>query len=293
MTLEAEVNGPSLDQDPYLDQRRARRGKWFLSPLLAVLLVIADSAFAATTEFQVELPADLRRMAGRGEVSPVTHALVTIAMPEGHRAQDDRSVLVVSATSDAAHQSSRALLRAYEKAALDSGWIVVAADPEPAVAPADDHMALRLALNNAALAVLRNQWRKATNAPLAFGGFSGGAKYSGWLAAAFARQGRTVAGIYAAGSNEDTVAEAARHFGVLDAGFRRVGVFLQTGLGDAVATPDDQRRIAALLARAGFENVRVVTPPGGHEVDPRPLGEALEWFGKLEAGPLMRSQRRQ
>lgn len=240
----------------------------------------------------MELPGELRRMAGRGEVSPVTHALVTIALPEGHRADDDRGVLVVSATSDARHQSSRALLRAYAGAANATGWIAIAADPDPPVAPGEDTSTLRFALNEAALAALRNRWRKATSARIAFGGFSGGAKYSGWLAAAFARHGRTVAGIYLAGCNEDTVTEAARHFGVIDAGFRRVGIFLHAGAADTVATAQDQRRILAALERAGFENLRTLTTTGGHEVDPGALGEALEWFAKLEAAPRMRSQRR-
>ena len=32
------------------------------------------------------------------------------------------------------------------------------------------------------------------------------------------------------------------------------------------------------MIRAGFKNVRVETFTGGHEVDPRPLRTALDWF---------------
>lgn len=249
---------------------------WCLTPF--VLLVLATSALAATSEFKVELPEELRRMAGRGAPSSVTHALVTIATPDGLAPDREAPVLVVSATSDAAFQSSRRLLGHYAKVANERGWIAVAADPAEPVAAGKDDASLRLALVNAALAVLRRQRPASASAPLAFGGFSGGAKYSAWLAAAFTRQGRRVSGIYLAGINEDTLSGAARHFEVLDAGFRSVPVFLHSGAGDAVATPEDHRKVAASLRRAGFGNVRLVSTPGGHEVEPAPLGEALGWF---------------
>lgn len=217
-------------------------------------------------------------MAGGGTASTVTHALVTIATPDALAPDAGAPVLVVSATSDAGHQSSRKLLGAYSKAALDRGWIVVAADPGEPVAPDRDTSQLRLALNNAALAALRKLRPAAANSPLAFAGFSGGAKYSGWLAAAFAKQGRKVIGLYQAGIDEDTFSAAARHFGLLDARFRRTPVFLQAGAKDAVATPEDHRKVAASLVRSGFEHVRIETSPGGHEVDAWSLREALEWF---------------
>jgi len=220
----------------------------------------------------VELPEELRRMAG-----PVSHAWVAIAIPDGLPDTHEAPVLVVSATSDANYRSSRKLMAAYVPAAMERSWIVVAADPVEPVAPEADDAALRLALNNAALAVLRKQRPTTATANLAFAGFSGGAKYSGWLAAAFARQGRTVIGVYQSGVNADTLSEAARHFG-LDASFRKTPVFLHSGAKDAIATPEDHRKVAASLRRAGFENVRIETRPGGHEIDPPSLREALEWF---------------
>src|ERR1700675_1363811 len=56
--------------------------------VLLPLLFLASVAFAAPglkpggfAEFNVELPRDLRLVAGRGQLSPVAHALVTIAAP--------------------------------------------------------------------------------------------------------------------------------------------------------------------------------------------------------------------
>lgn len=247
---------------------------WCLTPFFWLAL----AAHAATSELEVELPQELRRMAGGGTASTVTHALVTIAIPDALAADVGAPVLVVSATSEAGHRSSRKLLGAYSKAGLERGWVLVAADPGEPLARDRDTSQLRLALNNAALAALRKVRPAAANAPLAFAGFSGGAKYSGWLAAAFARQGRKVIGLYQAGINEDTLSEAARHFDILDAHFRRTPVFLQSGAKDPVATPEDHRKVAASLARSGFGHVRIETSPGGHEVDAWSLREALEWF---------------
>ena len=203
--------------------------------MLAVLLA-ASAAFAApglkpgaVNEFSVELPMELRKLAGRGQVSPVTHALVAIAVPANIDMAHEWPVLVVSATSDPQFHSSRKLMSAYAETALAAGWIVVAADPAEEVAAEQDDVPLRLALVKAALAALALQWPGSDKAPLAFGGFSGGAKYSGWLAAAFASEGRNVIGIYLAGINQDTLVAAAEQFHVLDAKFKNVPVFLQSG----------------------------------------------------------------
>jgi predicted esterase len=130
----------------------------------------------------------------------------------------------------------------------------------------------------AALAILRKRWPAEKESPLAFGGFSGGSKYTGWLTAAFVSRGRNVMGVYLSGCNENALLDAARHFDVLDGTFRKIPVFLQSGMKDTVSTPDDHRRIAKELERAGFENVRIQPAPGGHEVVPELLGEALDWF---------------
>jgi predicted esterase len=193
--------------------------------------------------------------------------------------------MVISATSDPEYHSSRRLLGAYAEAAVAGGWILVAADPAEEVPVQRDDVSLRYALNAAALAALESQWMEAGTAPLAFGGFSGGAKFSGWLAAAFARQGRSIIGIYLAGINADTVISAARHFSVLNESFRRIPVFLQSGQNDTVATPGDHRSIHNELERAGFRELRIEYGAGSHEVDPRSLRVALDWFRKV-AGPV-------
>ena len=257
-----------------------------LTSLLATAALAAPGTTAGTlSEYKVELPTELRKMAGRGTLSPVTYALVTIAVPNDIDRAHGGPVLVISATSDPGYQSSRRLLRAYADTALAAGWTLVAADPMENIAVEQDDVPLRLALNTAALAVLARQLPEAGKAPLAFGGFSGGSKYAGWLAAAFASQGRTVAGIYLAGINQDTLVDAATQFNVLDAGFKRTPIFLQAGALDDVSTPADHQAVASKLRHAGFKNVRLEYFPGAHEVEPGPMRAALEWFGEFLARP--------
>ena len=254
---------------------------------LALLLVVAGSTAVAaglrpgaSAEFKIELPDELRTLAGRGQMSPVTHALVTILVPANFNAAREWPVLIVNATSVPQYHSSGALLRAYAEAALEQGWIALAADPAEEVAVEQDDAVLRYALDKASLGALESQWRAANRARLAFAGFSAGAKYSGWLAAAFASEGRTIAGMYLAGINEDTVLSAARQFNVQIEAYRRVPVFLLSGETDEIATATmaDHRRIQDELRRAGFSNVRIEYFAGPHVVHPRPLRIALEWF---------------
>jgi predicted esterase len=255
-----------------------------LLALLPLLFGVATTVAAqgltlgGITEFKVELPKDLRTMAGRGQLSPLTHALVTIAAPSNLDMAHEFPVMIISATSDPDYNSSRKLLLAYYEIALQSGWILVAADPATEITVAQDDVPMRLALNTAALAVLAKQWPGVNTAPLAFGGFSGGAKYSEWLAASFAGQGRNIIGLYLAGINTSALGEAALQFNVSNDKFKRVPVFLQFGDADRVSTPNDHQNIASELKRAGFKNVQVGVFTGAHEVDPRPLRTALEWF---------------
>jgi len=261
-------------------------------PLL-VLWALASPALAAPglragglSEFQLELSDDLRRIAGRGQPAAVTAARVTIAVPASFDPAQSWPVLIVNATSDPGYQSSRSLLAEYATAGMEAGWILLAADPVPPAVGDNDGVPLRYALALAALAALRTQWPGADSAPLAFGGFSGGSKYSGWLAATFASRGRKVAGIYVAGINEDTVLSAAKELGVLDDSYRLTPVFLQSGERDPISTPGDHQRIRDELRRAGFRNVRIEYFPGPHVTEPGLLARALAWFSELgPAGP--------
>jgi hypothetical protein len=258
-----------------------------LVSLLAICVLAAPALGApglkagALNEFQVELNDDLRRIAGRGQLAAVSAARVTVAVPPGFDPDRSWPVMIVSATSDQGYQSSRSLLAEYAAAGMEAGWILIASDPAPLVGKDQDGVPLRYALSLAALGALATQWKGAESAPLAFGGFSGGSKYSGWLAATFASRGRRIAGIYVAGINEDTVLSGAKDLGVLDDAYRRTPVFLQSGEQDVISTPGDHQRIRDELRRAGFKNVRIEYFSGPHVTAPALLGKALAWFSEL------------
>lgn len=245
----------------------------------------SEPADAGALQTIVELPTEWRKTAAPGSgLSKVEQALVTVVLPPGFDAAADWPVLVVNATSDRGHSSSRALMQAYRAAAAEAGWVIVAADPDPAVDQQDDQLGLRYVLGAASLAAVKPMWRGADHPRIAFAGFSGGAKYAGWLSALFHKQGAAVAGAYLAGINANTVGEAVQKFGLArDEAFHRLPIFLQGGLKDRVATPAQHEGIADELRRDGFGSIRLEFVPGPHAVDASLLAGALRWFASLSA----------
>ena len=234
-------------------------------------------------EFLVEMPQALREFAAGGRTSPVKTVRVAVVVPANFDPTRVWPIMVISATSDPEYNSSCVLLGQYAKAALATGWILLAADPQEKVGLAEDNLQLRYALASTGLSGLEQLWPGAAKAPLAFGGYSGGAKHSGWLAAEFAAQGRPAIGVFQGGINKETVALAGRRLNVLNDAYRRIPVYLQGGTKDEIATPEAHRAVAAALKRSGFVHVRLEFNEARHAIDTRQLQQALEWFGELAA----------
>lgn len=238
----------------------------------------------AISELRVEMPMELRIFAGDGKPSPVTSVQVAISVPGSFDPSRVWPVMVVSATSDPGYNSSRALMRRYSQAATDAGWILVAADPLERVSMEDDSLRLRYVMVSIALLELGRLWPLGTDAPLAFGGFSGGAKHSGVLAAEFAARNRFAIGVFQSGINSETLALVGKELNVMTDAYRRIPVFLAGGKRDKIATPAAHREVAATLKNAGFNRVRLEFGEGGHETDPAMLEVALKWFSELSRG---------
>ena len=258
---------------------------------LSVLFIFAAGSLAAalefppgqTTEFQVELPDSLRQIAGEGKLSAVTHAQISVAVPEGFTPGRAWPIVFVNATSDPEYRSSRRLASHYTEAALAAGWVIVAADPVQDIEQEQDTPFLRYALVRASWAALAAQWPGAARWPFALAGFSGGSKTSGYLAAMFALEGQIPIGVYQAGINQETVASSAKSFGVKDPAYTSVPVFLVSGTQDDISTPSDHRRVQRELRRAGFAHVKLETFRGAHVIALRPIRGALEWFQEVSA----------
>lgn len=224
-------------------------------------------------ELRVAVPAVLHSMAGAVRV-----ARMTAAIPQRFDARRGAPVLVVSATSDAGHASSRRLLEVYRGAAVAAGWLALAVDPDEPVEPGLDTLSMRFALVRTALGALRPRWPGGAAPPLGLAGFSGGAKYAGRLASLFALQRDRLAGLFLGGINEEVVADSARRLGVLDDDFRAVPIALQAGRDDEVAPPERHRAALAALSEAGFRSVRLDLIDGAHVPSAAMLPEALAWF---------------
>lgn len=238
------------------------------------------------TEFRVELPADLRRLAGGGRVSPIREAHVAVSLPTDFDPAREWPIFIVSATSDPGYRSCRKLMEHYLEPARAAGWILLAADPvtETAeVAQEEDTTELRAVMIFAALNGLAHEWPAARRWPIAFGGFSGGAKRSGWMAAFFTRQGRRPIGVFQTGINHETVAQAGRDYRVRDPEYTSIPVFLLSGDKDVISTPKEHRQVLADLGRGGFKHTRLETFPGPHAIAPAPLRTALDWFREIAA----------
>lgn len=260
--------------------------------LLCVTLLLgpAAGAFELTpgkiAEFNVQLPPQLRDVAGEGRPSKVEQARVALALPPGFDPARPWPVLVISATSAPRHYASNIrLMKFYADAAAVAGWVLLAADPDRELTPEEDVNGLRLALIQAAFAGVETKVPGFMSWPVAYGGFSGGAKRSGWLAAVSAALGRRPIGVFQAGINYETVARCAAEQRVLDAEYRRMPVFLLAGTRDEIATLAEHRQLQRELKVAGFKNVRLEQFEGPHAVDPRPLTGALRWFRELAEKP--------
>jgi hypothetical protein len=250
---------------------------WWM--LLVVGAVACPASLPVTLggelEFAEPVAEDLRRVAGKGRLSALREVAGYVAVPLDFDPAQSWPIFVISATADPGLNSSREFARKYRAAATGAGWVVLAADPVPRVIPEINEV--RHAAAQAALARVARAWPGAERWPLAFGGFSGGSKYSGYLAALAARGGRMPVGIFLAGCNAATPALGRILYNPPRA-FRDVPIFLSSGDADRVSTPDDHRQVRLALTNDGFRHVRLETYPGKHVVYPAHAAAALAWF---------------
>lgn len=235
-------------------------------------------------EFTAPLNDELRSLAGGGRPSATTDVLAAVAVPADFSPDRDWPVLLVSATSDPGHNSSRKLLRRFAAPALKAGWIVVAADPAVPVKMTDDNDQLRYALLMGALMRLYEDWPGIGRWPRAFGGFSGGAKRSAMLAGYSTLLGYPTIGVYQAGCNAPTMRYALEPLtGAPRPQFLATPVFLSSGRDDTIATWRDMDDVKSDLKRHGFTQVRLARYQGTHEVYEPHIEDALRWFAELAA----------
>ncbi len=184
-------------------------------------------------------------------------------------------LLIVNGT---AGQSSVDHLGLYVKAAGQAGWVAIAADSARLPKESDDSNALRWALVSSALEYLQAQWPAAKNWPVACGGFSGGAKRSGFFGALMCRKGYHLIGMWMGGCNEDMASWGMNLYGPSTAVFTRTPIFLSSGKDDKTATPKQVQDVMKSMKIKGFHKVQLDSYAGKHDPSDAQIKAGLDWF---------------
>jgi hypothetical protein len=213
---------------------------------------------------------------GGNAVPPYTVA--TLAVPRGFDPKKTWPVLIVFSSSDHQFPSWRDLMVFYRVPALAAGWVLLAGDGRDP-APRVDSSGWRAGHTLAALDALNRSFPGAEKWPIVCAGQSGGSKRASYLAPLLAAGGYRVTGIFLTGMNEERITQGYRLFKP-GHDFLRTLIFLSSGVHDTIATPEQQNAVENSMRRTGFENIRHTSHPGGHEVRPTQLEEALRWFRK-------------
>ena len=212
-----------------------------------------------------------------GNVVP-SYTVATLAVPRGFDPKKTWPVLIVFSSSQNQHPSWYDLMVIYRLTALAEGWVLLAGDgPKPA--PRLDSSGWRAGHTLAALDALNRSFPGSKNWPIVCAGQSGGAKRATYLAPLLAAGGYRVTGIFLSGMNEERITEAYRRFKP-GRDFLRTPIFFNSGVRDMVATLEQQNAVEDSMRRTGFNNIRHTTFPGGHELPPTQLRDALRWLRK-------------
>lgn len=214
----------------------------------------------------------------------MTKAAVGLFVPEGFNpAAKTYPIMIVSVTISGRDKgkfpSSVKSMGSYIDAARSLGWVVLAADCPGGLVPGLPYN--RCGLAEAGLEAMAAAWPASKTWPIATGGFSGGAKFSGWLGGWFCEDGRKLLGMFMGGCNEDMATAAMSELRPPRKEFTAAKVFLSAGTRDKIAGPGPTESVAKSLKRSGFDEVRLETFEGEHEVNKEHVAAAMKWF--LEA----------
>src|SRR5438094_6649223 len=232
----------------------------------------------STVRANVPLSAQEKSYAGQGGNPVPQSAVAVLATPVNFDPRRSWPVLVPCSTSDFKRQNRDDLVDFYRRVGLAEGWVLLAGDgPQPA---RNDTAAWRGAMTLAAVAALHHSFPGSDKWPVACAGFSGGGKGVGYVAPLLARNGCRIAGIYMTGANEDHLSDG---YGRIQPGgsFLNTPIYVSAGHDDRIATVEQQYTVAGSVKRTGFNQMRIGTFHGGHEVNDGQTSVALRWFREL------------
>ena len=204
--------------------------------------------------------------------------LAIVSFPPGFDPSHRQAILIVTSSTDSFRTNPKDAY-AYHEAADHEGWMIVA--PDFTIRPHHDSTPWRLAMLAAALEAIRKEWPQSANWPLAFGGFSGGAKRSCVLGAMLAK-GRAIriAGFFLSGINHDVMSEAYQTYHP-STDFLNAPIWIDGGLDDKIATPGLSLMVQLSMQRTGFKRVRFENFLGFHQLRIYEEKNALRWFRQV------------
>jgi pimeloyl-ACP methyl ester carboxylesterase len=231
---------------------------------------LVEIQFPVSTFFQ-------NMAADGGNPRPQTGRAI-LSFPPGFDPARRWPILIVTSTTDF-HRTSPMDAFAYKPVADAEGWVILASDAT--ITPKFDSTPWRLAMLGAALDQMRKDWPQSKNWPVAFAGFSGGAKRSCLLSAMMAKgRAANICGLFLSGINDDRLTVAYRDYHP-SAEFLNTPIWISGGMDDPIATPSLEGQVAANMRRTGFRNVRLEHFMGTHQLKRSELKLALRWFREL------------
>jgi hypothetical protein len=251
-----------------------------LLPLVSDAATLAGQSVqgGGTVEIRFPVPKYFQDIAAQAGNPRVETGRAVLAFPPGFDPGRPWPILVVTSTSDF-NRTSAMDVEWYRPPATAEGWVVLGSDAT--ISPRIDSTQWRLGMLAAALEAIRKDWPQSVRWPVAFGGFSGGSKRSGALGAMLAKTGSVrICGFFLSGINEDRLSESYKTYQP-GRGFLEVPVWLSSGTGDTVATPQSHGLVKISLERTGFKRVRLERFDGQHQLKMSEVRRALRWFREL------------
>jgi len=229
-------------------------------------------------DLQFPLSNYFQEYAAQGGNPRPTTGRALLFFPNGFDPARSWPILIVTSTTDLDRTS---IMDApwYRDAAIKEGWVVLATDTT--IRPRADSLQWRLSILTAGLRVIRTNWPQSAQWPVAFAGFSGGAKRGGILAAMLAsNRGFKICGMFLAGINSDRVTAAYKDYQP-PADFLNTPIWISSGTTDQIAPPGTQEGVYYSLKRTGFKQVRLEKFFGGHALKSAEIQRALHWFREV------------
>jgi hypothetical protein len=234
---------------------------------------------SSTVRANVPLSEKEKSFAAQGGNAVPQSAVTVLATPSNFDPRKSWPVLVVFSTSDFRRQNRDDLVEFYRRVGLAEGWVLLAGDgPQPA---RNDTAGWRAAMTLAAIDALHRSFTGSEKWPMVCAGFSGGAKGGGFIAPLLAKNGCRIAGIYLTGVNQDHLSEGYVR-SQPGADFLTTPIFVAIGRDDKIATQEQQYTVVGSIKRTGFNQIRIGTFHGGHEVNDAQTAIALRWFRSLQ-----------